>query len=116
MDGVSCDVVLLDECSQMTEPASLLALARVGAQRLLCVGDPKQLPPTLVTRSKRSARGGGSSTASEADAGRVAARSGASHDAAQGLELTLFERLARCGLEPVELRQQARQAPGRGGG
>ena len=38
---VSCQVVLLDECSQMTEPSSLLPVARFGCEKLLLVGDPK---------------------------------------------------------------------------
>ena len=39
----SLQVVLLDECSQMTEPASLLPLARFGCEKLVLVGDPNQL-------------------------------------------------------------------------
>ncbi|OHT08379.1 hypothetical protein TRFO_23138 [Tritrichomonas foetus] len=38
--------VLLDECSQQTEPISLIPMC-FGCQRLVCCGDPKQLPPTL---------------------------------------------------------------------
>ncbi|XP_074894244.1 5'-3' DNA helicase ZGRF1 isoform X2 [Buteo buteo] len=40
-------VVMLDECSQMTEPASLLPIARFQCEKLVLVGDPKQLPPTI---------------------------------------------------------------------
>ena len=40
-------VVLLDECSQMTEPASLLPMARFGCEKLVLVGDPHQLDPTI---------------------------------------------------------------------
>lgn len=38
--------VLLDECSQIIEPLSLLPM-RFACSRLLCVGDPLQLPPTI---------------------------------------------------------------------
>ena len=34
-------VVLLDECSQMTEPVSLLPIAKFDCHRLVLVGDPK---------------------------------------------------------------------------
>ncbi|KAF2983274.1 hypothetical protein EK904_013512, partial [Melospiza melodia maxima] len=59
-------VVVLDECSQMTEPASLLPIARFQCEKLVLVGDPKQLPPTIQ----------GSESVHE-----------------QGLEQTLFDRL-----------------------
>lgn len=34
-------VVLLDEASQMSEPVSLLPIARFGCHKLLLLGDPK---------------------------------------------------------------------------
>ena len=34
-------MVLLDEASQMSEPVSLLPIARFGCHRLLLLGDPK---------------------------------------------------------------------------
>ncbi|KAJ4462048.1 putative RNA helicase nonsense mRNA reducing factor [Paratrimastix pyriformis] len=49
LDQASFQIVLLDECSQMTEPMSLLPIVRSKAcARLLCVGDPLQLPPVNV--------------------------------------------------------------------
>ncbi|EOD17467.1 hypothetical protein EMIHUDRAFT_210208 [Emiliania huxleyi CCMP1516] len=36
LEGVRVAVTLLDECSQMSEPSSLLPIARLGAARLLC--------------------------------------------------------------------------------
>ncbi|KAI8819486.1 AAA domain-containing protein [Fimicolochytrium jonesii] len=75
-------VVILDECSQMTEPMSLLPLARFGSQKALLVGDPLQLPPTIPTTADPSRK--------------------------DGLERTLFERLAESGLTPVLLRTQYR--------
>jgi hypothetical protein len=77
-------VVLLDEASQMVEPASLLSVARFAARRLLAVGDPLQLPPTLpsapVYRTEAADAGDGHS-----------------------LERTLFERLAQNGAFAWEL-------------
>ncbi|KAM7052071.1 5'-3' DNA helicase ZGRF1 isoform 2-T3 [Acridotheres tristis] len=77
-------VVMLDECSQMTEPASLLPIARFQCEKLVLVGDPKQLPPTIQ----------GSESVHE-----------------QGLEQTLFDRLCLMGHNPVVLRTQYRCHP-----
>lgn len=77
-------VVLLDEASQMSEPVSLLPIARFGCHKLLLLGDPKQLPPTIQG-------------------------SEASHD--HGLEQTLFERLTLMGHQPIMLRTQYRCHP-----
>ena len=38
---LSDQVVLLDECSQMTEPLSLLPIKRAACHRLVLVGDPR---------------------------------------------------------------------------
>ncbi|XP_059699608.1 protein ZGRF1 isoform X1 [Haemorhous mexicanus] len=77
-------VVVLDECSQMTEPASLLPIARFQCEKLVLVGDPKQLPPTIQ----------GSESVHE-----------------QGLEQTLFDRLCIMGHAPILLRTQYRCHP-----
>ncbi|NXY48452.1 ZGRF1 protein, partial [Ceuthmochares aereus] len=77
-------VVMLDECSQMTEPASLLPIARFQCEKLVLVGDPKQLPPTIQ----------GSESIHE-----------------KGLEQTLFDRLCLMGHKPVLLRMQYRCHP-----
>ncbi|KNE59424.1 hypothetical protein AMAG_18174 [Allomyces macrogynus ATCC 38327] len=79
MDQERFGMVILDECSQMTEPLSLLPL-RLGAKHVVCVGDPKQLPPTLES------------------------------DCPHGdhLEKTIFERLARAGCPVQVLREQYR--------
>ncbi|XP_054418141.1 5'-3' DNA helicase ZGRF1 [Pteronotus mesoamericanus] len=84
MDGLRFPVVVLDECSQMTEPASLLPVARFECEKLILVGDPKQLPPTIQ----------GSDAAHE-----------------HGLEQTLFDRLCLMGHKPVVLRTQYRCHP-----
>jgi superfamily I DNA and/or RNA helicase len=44
--------VLLDECSQQTEPVSLLPIS-FRCSRLICCGDPLQLPPTLAKEAHR---------------------------------------------------------------
>ncbi|KAM4834304.1 5'-3' DNA helicase ZGRF1 [Thomomys bottae] len=84
MNNLKFPVVVLDECSQMTEPASLLPIARFECEKLILVGDPKQLPPTIQ----------GSDAAHE-----------------NGLEQTLFDRLCLMGHKPVMLRTQYRCHP-----
>ena len=77
-------VVIMDECSQITEPLSLLPLTQFGSRRGLLVGDPLQLPPILAS-------------------GKLEAESGKF-----GLERTLFERLHDAGVPTIMLRQQYR--------
>ncbi|XP_071664284.1 5'-3' DNA helicase ZGRF1 isoform X5 [Patagioenas fasciata] len=77
-------VVMLDECSQMTEPASLLPIARFQCEKLVLVGDPKQLPPAIQ----------GSESVHE-----------------KGLEQTLFDRLCLMGHKTILLRTQYRCHP-----
>ncbi|KAL1772158.1 ZGRF1 isoform X2 [Sigmodon hispidus] len=84
MNDLKFPVVVLDECSQMTEPASLLPIARFESEKLILVGDPKQLPPTIQ----------GSDAAHE-----------------HGLEQTLFDRLCLMGHQPILLRTQYRCHP-----
>ncbi|KAM6270227.1 5'-3' DNA helicase ZGRF1 isoform 2-T3 [Porphyrio hochstetteri] len=84
LNALKFPVVMLDECSQMTEPASLLPIARFQCEKLVLVGDPKQLPPTIQ----------GSESV---------------HD--KGLEQTLFDRLCLMGHKPVLLRTQYRCHP-----
>jgi hypothetical protein len=82
LDGISCDICIMDECSQMVEPLSLVPLARARAGLLVAVGDPMQLPPQLVLR-----------------------------DEAHPLTLTMFDRLARLGYPCTVLRTQYRCHP-----
>ncbi|XP_047422711.1 protein ZGRF1 isoform X4 [Sciurus carolinensis] len=84
MNDLQFPVVVLDECSQITEPASLLPIARFKCEKLILVGDPKQLPPTIQ----------GSDAAHE-----------------NGLEQTLFDRLCLMGHKPILLRTQYRCHP-----
>ncbi|XP_028598812.2 5'-3' DNA helicase ZGRF1 isoform X1 [Podarcis muralis] len=84
MKNLKFPIVILDECSQMTEPASLLPIARFECEKLILVGDPKQLPPTIQ--------------------GSESAHS-------NGLEQTLFDRLCLMGHEPILLRTQYRCHP-----
>ncbi|NXH16506.1 ZGRF1 protein, partial [Bucco capensis] len=84
LNALKFPVVMLDECSQMTEPASLLPIARFQCEKLVLVGDPKQLSPTIQ----------GSESIHE-----------------KGLEQTLFDRLCLMGHTPVLLRTQYRCHP-----
>jgi regulator of nonsense transcripts 1 len=74
--------VLLDEASQAVEPSSLIG-ALFGCEQLFLVGDPCQLPPTVI--SAGAARG--------------------------GLGITLFDRLSSAGLPPLLLNTQYRMHP-----
>jgi hypothetical protein len=117
MQGLRCDVVVLDECSQMTEPASLLPIARLGASRILCVGDPCQLPPTLLARPSTAAPAASAAVPPplhHPQHASAAARVAAPHQhppVTHDLSLTLFERLAHAGVAPVFLRAQYRCHP-----
>ncbi|XP_071953207.1 5'-3' DNA helicase ZGRF1-like [Antedon mediterranea] len=84
IDKQKFPVVLLDECSQMTEPASLLPVAKFHCEEIVLVGDPKQLPPT-IQKSESSTN--------------------------YGLEQTLFDRLVAMGIEAIMLRTQYRCHP-----
>ncbi|CAE8635226.1 unnamed protein product [Polarella glacialis] len=44
-DALHCPFVLVDEVTQLTEPAVLCCFHLAKAQRALLVGDPRQLPP-----------------------------------------------------------------------
>jgi superfamily I DNA and/or RNA helicase len=48
------EVLMLDECSQMIEPLSLLPISSFRPQKLICVGDPMQLAPPLPSASSSS--------------------------------------------------------------
>ena len=43
-------IVLIDEATQATEPSSLVPIVK-GARQLILVGDHKQLPPTVTSRT-----------------------------------------------------------------
>lgn len=82
LDGVQCDVCVMDECSQMVEPLSLVPIARVRAGLVVAVGDPMQLPPQIASRDEH-----------------------------HPLRVTMFDRLARIGYEVTQLRTQYRCHP-----
>ncbi|KAJ1888077.1 hypothetical protein LPJ66_008755, partial [Kickxella alabastrina] len=84
--GLAFPVVVLDEACQIVEPMALIALASASCRRLVLVGDPLQLPPTLTTRCSREADG-------------------------HGLERALFSRLAQLGHSPRMLATQFRCHP-----
>ncbi|SSD59153.1 related to Helicase SEN1 [Saccharomycodes ludwigii] len=51
--GVSFDTVIIDEACQCTELSSIIPL-RYGAKRCIMVGDPNQLPPTVLSGAASS--------------------------------------------------------------
>ncbi len=55
LDSRRFPLVLLDEATQATEPASLIPLTK-GARHVVLVGDHQQLPPTVISR--RAEEGG----------------------------------------------------------
>ena len=84
LQNLTFQIQLLDECSQMMEPLSMLPVARFKCEKLVLVGDPKQLSPTIQ--------------GSEAEHG-------------SSLERTLFERLQQMSYQPIVLRTQYRCHP-----
>jgi superfamily I DNA and/or RNA helicase len=73
---------VVDEAAQATEPHLMVAVAS-RCEALLLVGDPQQLPPTVLARPA----------------------------AALGLGCSLMERLQRMGLPPLLLDTQYRMHP-----
>jgi len=47
MKNLQFKIVILDECSQMLEPQSLLPISKFNCRKLIAVGDPLQLPPII---------------------------------------------------------------------
>ncbi|DBB05155.1 TPA: hypothetical protein ACH3X3_010403 [Trebouxia sp. C0006] len=75
-------IVVIDEATQATEPSTLIPLVR-GAESVVMAGDPKQLPPTVISRGAEKA----------------------------GLQVTVFDRLQRSGIKPLLLDTQYRMHP-----
>jgi senataxin len=82
-EDVVFDTAIIDEAAQTTEPSTLIPL-KFGCRRLVLVGDPRQLPATVLSRKAERA----------------------------GLGLSLFERLERANHEVVMLTIQYRMHPG----
>ena len=74
-------VAVVDEATQCTEPGALIPVTK--ALTAVLVGDSKQLPPTVVSRAASDA----------------------------GLQVSLFERMERLGVEVCLLDQQYRMHP-----
>ena len=68
--GLAFDVVVVDEAGQCTEASSLVPLQH-GAQQLVLVGDPQQLPATVLSREAAEAGLDRSLFARLAEAGHV---------------------------------------------
>jgi superfamily I DNA and/or RNA helicase len=99
LEGQQFDVVILDECSQMTEPVSLIPLLQARCRLLVAAGDPCQLPPVIaspvhVTPGPGQGQG-----------------QGQGQGAPQGLLRPLFRRLAELGHSTFLLRRQYRCHP-----
>eukprot|EP00930_Biecheleria_cincta_P056849 TRINITY_DN4287_c0_g3_i1.p1 TRINITY_DN4287_c0_g3~~TRINITY_DN4287_c0_g3_i1.p1 ORF type:complete len:981 (-),score=143.26 TRINITY_DN4287_c0_g3_i1:47-2965(-) len=85
VQGMDFPSIIFDEAGQCTEPSMLVPMLRMHPLRGSCVliGDHRQLPPTVVDQLSEQ----------------------------EGLGLTLFERLADRGVEPVMLDIQYRMHP-----
>ncbi|KAI7876714.1 hypothetical protein K492DRAFT_219779 [Lichtheimia hyalospora FSU 10163] len=70
-NGATFSLALLDEASQLMEPLSMVPLSRFLCSRLLMIGDPLQLPPTVTTGCDE-------------------------HNTGEGIDKTLFDRLTEC--------------------
>lgn len=79
----------------MIEPLSLQTVSRFNVERLLCVGDPLQLLPTLPGHDNWTSSSKMSSPS----------------DKLSGLFKTVFVRLSRLGLQPIFLHTQYRCHP-----
>ncbi|KAJ7515544.1 hypothetical protein O6H91_22G017200 [Diphasiastrum complanatum] len=115
-EGSRFKVCLLDECSQIPEPLSLLPLCGFGCEKLVAAGDPAQLPPLLsggcgITDSKASQN-------CENAPWDTHLYNDPEHDSdkilqgfSANLTRPLFVRLVAMGHEPVLLRTQYRCHP-----
>ncbi|CAM9744014.1 unnamed protein product [Discosporangium mesarthrocarpum] len=127
--GRGYDIVLLDECSQLVEPVSLLPLVMAQPRRLVLVGDPMQLPPAVAhAKVVADIEEGEEGTYSQPLTNSCSTPTppplplphtrrpwgclppgGRSEE--NCLEKTMFVRLARLGLEPLLLGRQYRCHP-----
>jgi senataxin len=82
-EQLTFDTAIVDEAAQTTEPSTLIPL-RYGCRCLMLVGDPRQLPATVLSPRAEQA----------------------------GLGRSLFERLEAAGHEVVMLSVQYRMHPG----
>jgi regulator of nonsense transcripts 1 len=80
LDGRCFHLCVIDEATQATEPACLIPIIRSGADSLVLVGDPAQLPPTVISQQATE----------------------------MGLAVSLFEHLQQCGVKPLLLDTQYR--------
>ncbi|KAG2186618.1 hypothetical protein INT44_002842, partial [Umbelopsis vinacea] len=85
-NDLTVPLILLDEASQIMEPMAMVSITKFFADRLILIGDPLQLPPTLVTPCEPDIVG-------------------------KGIEKTLFDRCAEMGIPPIMLRTQYRCHP-----
>jgi regulator of nonsense transcripts 1 len=82
LSACSFQKVLIDECTQATEPECLIPIV-LGSKQIVFVGDHCQLGPVVMCKKA----------------------------AAAGLVQSLFERLIRAGVKPIRLQVQYRMHP-----
>ena len=82
--GSLFEMVVLDEAAQTTEPALLCALAAAKAEQVILLGDTRQLPPTVTSKSK---------------------------ELRETLGISPMARLEQCGVDEFTLSEQYRMPP-----
>ncbi|CAM9602458.1 unnamed protein product, partial [Scytosiphon promiscuus] len=116
------DVVILDECSQIVEPMSLLPMAVAQPRRVVLVGDPMQLPPpvahakasipTLQQQQQHQKQQQQQQQKSPLPSQSAwLEKANARRGNGDTLEKTLFVRLAKLGVAPLLLGRQYRCHP-----
>uniref|UniRef100_A0ABD2X640 C2H2-type domain-containing protein n=1 Tax=Trichogramma kaykai TaxID=54128 RepID=A0ABD2X640_9HYME len=78
-----CDVLLIDEATQATEPETLVPISAHNVKKIILVGDHKQLGPIVLSKNASDS----------------------------GYEQSLFERLIKLNVPQTQLKQQYRMAP-----
>jgi superfamily I DNA and/or RNA helicase len=107
LKAIQCHVLILDECSQMTEPLSLLPMACARPLKMLLVGDPKQLPPTMASSTTSFECGVNTNDST----GAIVSGKANAKETYASLSRTLFDRLLAIGWGSVTLRTQYRCHP-----
>ena len=94
LSNINCEILIIDEVSQLTEALTLLPIACAKPNKVLLIGDSNQLPPALCIQSSSSSSSSGKLSETEGDLSR-----------------TLFDRLKLLGHNEAILRTQYRCHP-----